>query len=248
MPKGGPKVVAVIMTYNCAHLLPKAYAKIPMDLIDDVIVTDDGSHDGSYEVAVKLGLTAFRHEQNQGYGGNLKAGFRHALECGADYIIEVHGDAQFDPGAIQYAFPYMQQAADLILGSRFQNTSQARQNGMPLVRFAANRFISFFDRLVLRLPLTEFHTGFRVYSRKMLQQLPWQENSNDYLFSFEIIAQAAYYLCKVVEVPVEADYHSDHTSISLRRSVMYALQTFRTLGQFLLARSGLKYNRIFQPL
>lgn len=243
-----PRVIAVIMTYNCAHLLPKAYQQIPRDLVDDILVTDDGSRDNSHDVAKQLGLKAFRHTPNRGYGGNLKKGLQHALSAGADYVVEVHGDGQFDASAIRAAYPLMQRGVELILGSRFVVPGQARRNGMPWVRYAANRGLSFFDRLVLRLPFTEFHTGFRIYSRHLLEKIPWQKNSDDYLFSFQIIAQAAYARVSVAEVPVEADYTTDHTSHSLRGATLYAFQTFAVLLRYLLARWRLVSSPLFPDI
>jgi len=233
------------MTYNCARLVPMAYRNIPKDLVDEIIATDDGSRDDSHEVAKGLGIPAFRHTPNRGYGGNLKAGLRLALERGADYIVEVHGDGQFDPGAIRAATPLMQRGVQFILGSRFIVPGRARELGMPLIRYLANRGLSFFDRRVLGLPFTEFHSGFRIYSRELLRRVPWERNSDDYLFSFQIIAQAAHAGVSVGEVPVEADYRGDHTSHSVRGASIYAFQTFGVLGQFLLARSRLRYNPIF---
>src|SRR5262249_31816306 len=177
-----PKVVAVIMTYNCERLVRKAYDLIPKDAVDDIIATDDGSRDRSHDVARALGLAAYRHRPNRGYGGNLKAGLQHALDRNADYIVEVHGDGQFDAGAIRLALPYMRKGLHFIIGSRFTIPGRARANGMPLVRYAANRGLSMIDRAVLGLPFSEFHTGFRIYSRAMLERVPWRQNADDYLF------------------------------------------------------------------
>lgn len=248
--KKNPKIVGVILAYNVARMLPRAIERIPRGVLDDLIVMDDGSRDGTFEVAKKLGLKVFRHQPNRGYGGNLKAGIEKALALGADYIVEIHGDgAQFNPHSIHYALPIMQSnKAQLILGSRFKIKGQALKNGMPLIRFIANRFLSFFDRIVLGLKLTEFHTGFRIYGRKLLESVPYEENKNDYLFSFQIIAQAAYYRFSVKEVPVEADYKNEHTSHSIKGASVYALQTFWVLAQFLLARMKLHYTKIFAPL
>ncbi len=243
-----PKVIGVILAYNVARMLPRAIERIPQGLLDDLIVMDDGSKDGTYEVAKKLGLKVFRHVPNRGYGGNLKAGLKKALEMGADYIVEIHGDgAQFNPISIKYAMPFMNEGkAQLILGSRFKEKGKALENGMPLIRFIANRFLSFFDRLVLGLPLTEFHTGFRIYGRKLLEKVPYDANINDYLFSFQIIAQAAYYRIPVREVPVEADYKAEHTSHSIKGASWYAIRTFGVLSQFILARMGIVYTKVFK--
>ncbi|MBX4212082.1 glycosyltransferase family 2 protein [Candidatus Pacearchaeota archaeon] len=239
------KTIGVILAYNCAKMLPRALERIPMEELDDLILMDDGSKDGTYEVAQKLGIKAFRHVPNRGYGGNLKAGIEKALEMGADYIVEIHGDgAQFNPKSIIYARKNMDEGAQLILGSRFQQPGKALADGMPLIRFIANRFLSFFDRIVLGLPLTEFHTGFRIYGKKLLHVVPYKANSNDYLFSFQIIAQAAYYRMPVREVPVEADYKSEHTSHSIKGASIYAIKTFGVLGQFVAARIGI-HSKIF---
>ncbi len=240
-----PKVVAVIMTYNCASMLPKAYAKLPKDLVDHVIVTDDGSKDNIEEEAAKLGLELTRHTPNRGYGGNLKVGIAHALAAGADYIVEVHGDGQFDPKALRDAMPFIQADYDFIIGSRFIHPKQALELGMPLIRFVANRGLSFFDKLVLRLPFTEYHTGFRIYGRKFLERVPLHKNSNDYLFSFQIIAQAAYLNVRAAEVAVEADYRGDHTSHSIKGAAIYAFQTFFVLADYLLAKWGMRYTAQF---
>jgi len=168
-----------------------------------------------------------------------------ALERGAGYIVEVHGDGQFDPAAIRAAAPLMEQGIQFILGSRFIVPGRARELGMPLIRYLANRGLSFFDRVVLGLPFSEFHTGFRIYSRELLRRVPWEQNSDDYLFSFQIIAQAAYSGASVGEVPVEADYRGGHTSHSVRGASIYAFQTFGVLAQFLLARSRLRHSTLF---
>jgi glycosyltransferase involved in cell wall biosynthesis len=245
MSQGRPRLTAVIMTYNCAHLLPKAYHKIPKDLVDDILVVDDGSKDDAAGAAKALGLECHRNPVNLGYGGNLKAGLEKALARGADYVVEVHGDGQFDPSTLREAMPLILAGTDFIMGSRFVVPGRARQNGMPLPRFLANRALSAVDRLVLGLPFTEFHSGFRVYSRRLLETVPWKSNSNDYLFSFQIIAQAAYAGLKVGEVPVEADYIGDHTSVGGYGASLYALQTFAVLAQYLMARGGLWNGAVF---
>ncbi len=243
-----PRVIGMILAYNCGRMLPAAYERIPLDLVDDIFVTDDGSTDDTYAVAQALGLKVVRHTPNRGYGGNVKAGLAQALEMGADYVVEIHGDgAQFNPASIAFAANHMKSGADFILGSRFTERGRALANGMPLVRFIANQFLSLFDRAVLRLPLTEFHTGFRIYGRHMLETIPFQQDSDDYLFSFQIIAQAAYYNLRVTEVPVEADYIAEHTSHKLSGAAIYAVQTFGVLASYLMARFNLRHTAVFPP-
>jgi glycosyltransferase involved in cell wall biosynthesis len=242
-----PRVVALILAYNVERLLEKALSKIPPALVDDVFVMDDGSRDGTSDVARRLGLCVYRNERNLGYGGNLRAGLRRAIEDhGADYVVEIHGDgAQFNPEAIAAAVPLMERGVPFILGSRFVEPGRARRNGMSLARFLANKGLSALARRVLRLPLSEFHSGFRIYSRRLVEALPLHANASDHLFSFEILAQAAYHDVDVREVPVEADYLSEHTSISLREAVIYSFDNLVCLGKYLLARAGLRHCQQF---
>lgn len=238
----------MILAHNCARMLPRALKRIPSGVVDEIFVTDDGSSDGSFEVAKQLGLRAYRHSPNRGYGGNVKVGLKIGLDLGADYVVEVHGDGQFDPSAIITALPLMDANVDFVLGSRFQDPKRALADGMSLVRFLGNSALSFRDRLVLGLPLTEFHTGFRIYSRRMIETIPFEKNSDDYLFSYQIIAQAAHYGISVAEVPVRADYLSEHTSCKLSGAMLYAYQSFGVLGDYLLAQRGVRYSAVFPRL
>ena len=243
------RIIAFIMAYNVGHLLEKAYSKIPKNLVDEIIICDDGSNDQTELISKNLPIKYFKNSSNLGYGGNLKQSLKRCFDLGADYAIEIHGDgAQFNPIAINDAIPLINENYDLILGSRFTVPGLARKNGMPLVRYLANRGLSFFDRKILSLPLTEFHTGFRIYSKNLYQKIPINKNSDDYLFSFEIIAQAAYYKLNVAEVPVEADYHSDHTSHKISGAAIYAFQTFFVLFKFLLAKFDILHTNQFPKL
>jgi glycosyltransferase involved in cell wall biosynthesis len=242
-----PRVVAVILAYNVERLLEKALRKIPRPLVDDIIVMDDGSTDGTSDVARRLGLTVYRNEANLGYGGNLRAGLRRAVrDHGADYVVEIHGDgAQFNPEAIAAALPLMRRGVPFIMGSRFVEPGRARANGMSWVRFLANKGLSFLSRRVLRLPLTEFHSGFRLYAKGLVEALPLHANAPDHLFSFQILAQAAYFGVDVREVPVEADYIGEHTSISLWQATIYSFNNLICLGSYLLAKAGIRHSKQF---
>jgi glycosyltransferase involved in cell wall biosynthesis len=244
------RVVAVILAYNVAGLLEKAFDKIPKELVDDIFVVDDGSTDGTFDVARRLGLPVYRNERNLGYGGNLRGGLSRALrDYAADYVVEIHGDAaQFNPDAIAAAVPLMREGVPFIMGSRFVLPGRALANGMSWVRFLANRGLSFISRLVLRLPLTEFHSGFRIYSRRFIETLPLHANADDHLFSFEVLAQAAYFSFDVREVPVEADYHSEHRSISLWQAVIYSVNNLICLAKYILAKTGLRHCQQFPHL
>jgi glycosyltransferase involved in cell wall biosynthesis len=240
------KTIAFIIAYNCGPMLGKAYEKIPKPLVDEIILSDDGSSDNTENICKNLDLIYFKNPTNLGYGGNIRESLKRCFELGADYAVEIHGDgAQFNPVALYEAQELMENNCDLILGSRFIVPGQARKNGMPVLRFMANKGLSFFDRLVLRLPLSEFHTGFRIYSKQFYETIPLDENSSDYLFSFEVIAQAAYFQLSVAEVPVEADYIGEHTSHKLSGAAIYALQTFLVLFKFLLAKYFHLYSKQF---
>ena len=238
------KVVGMIPTYNCAHLLRRAFEQVPKEYFNAIIIIDDGSTDETLSVAQTLGVPVFTHTHS-GYGGNIKYAMRKALELGADYMIEIHGDGQYDPGNIPAAILKLQNARpDFLLGSRFTRILGPLRDKMPLSRYFANLGMSAIDRLILRLPLTEFHQGFRVYSRNLIETVGLDGTSDDHLFSFQIIAKAAYCRMKVAEIPVRCNYADEHTSISLKRSVVYALLTFSVLAQYMCARLGFQ-TRLF---
>jgi glycosyltransferase involved in cell wall biosynthesis len=242
-----PRLVAVILAYNVAGLLDKALARIPRHLVDDIFVMDDGSTDGTSDVARRLGLRVYRNERNLGYGGNIRAGLYRAIrDFNADYVVEIHGDgAQFNPAAIALAIPLIDRGVPFISGSRFLEPGGARRNGMPWIRLLANKGLSAIERVVLGLPLTEFHSGFRIYSRSFIEALPLDGNSPTHLFSFEILAQAAYFAQEVGEVPVDADYHSPHHSIALPEAVVFALRNFTCMTDYILAKAGVRYSALF---
>ncbi len=233
------QVVGIIMTYNCADLVENTVRRIPKEFLDKLIIIDDGSKDNIKQIAKKLNLPLFSHK-HLGYGGNIKFGLKKALKLGADYMLEIHGDGQYDPSVIPQALNKAKRGYGLILGSRFTNLAQALNENMSYARYFANIFLSFFDRLVLQLPLTEFHSGFRVYNRKLLERIGFEGTSNDYLYSFEIIAQAKYFGFKVGEIAIHCDYKKDHTSMSLKKSARYFFQTFNVLISYIRAKIGIK--------
>ncbi len=235
---GKPKIIGMIPAYNCAHLLKKAYEQVPKEYFDDIIVVDDGSTDETLTVAKTLGVKVFTHP-HAGYGGNIKYAIKQALSLGAEYMIEIHGDGQYDPANIPEAIKKIHTGNyDFLLGSRFTSLLQPLRDRMSLVRYVANLGMSFIDRLVLRLPLSEFHQGFRVYSRNLIESVGLDHTSDDHLFSFQIIAKAAFARMRVGEISVRCNYAEEHTSINLRRSVVYAILTFGVLLQYILAMVG----------
>lgn len=243
-PQGNGKSVGIILTWNCANFVEAIYNRVPKDSFDEIIIADDGSTDNTMEVAKRLGIKSFTHEHS-GYGGNIKFGLKKALELGAEYMVEIHGDDQYDPSFIPRALEVMREGADFLLGSRFVDIRQPLRDKMPLSRYLANIGLSFFDRLVLRVPLSEFHTGFRLYSRNLIETVGLENTSNDHLFSFQIIAKAAYCKMRIREIPIRCNYAKEHSSISIKRSIVYALLTFGVLFQYITAKIGFKV-KIFQ--
>ncbi len=231
------KIIGIMMTYNCADLIETAYRSLPKGLFSQVIVVDDGSSDNSVEVAKRLGLNVYTHKHG-GYGANIKFGLKKVMSFGADYAVEIHGDGQYDQSVAPAAIKKMESGFDFLLGSRFTNFQQAIKDGMPFERYFANLGLSFIDRLVLGANLTEFHTGFRVYSKRLIKSLIFEGTSDNYLYSFEIICQARFNNMKIGEVPMRCNYKVAHTSISIKKSIIYALGTFAILGKYLMAKAG----------
>lgn len=236
--------VCVILAYNCAKQLENTYKRIPAGSVDRVILVDDASTDDTLEVARRLGIECYTHEHT-GYGGNIKYSIRKGIELGAEYIVDLHGDGQYDPSVIPVALAKAREGHDLVLGSRFFDIKQPLRDAMPWSRYLANIGLSTIERFVLNLPISEFHTGFRVYSRNLAETVALENTSNDFLFGFEIIAQAGFCKLKIGEVPIRCDYKEEHTSISIPKSIKYAFQTFKTLTLYLLARAGFKI-RLFE--
>ena len=237
--KQSPKVIGIMMTYNCAEMIESTYRGLPKGVFSKVIVVDDGSSDNSVEVAKRLGLDVYTHKHG-GYGANIKFGLKKTLSLGANYAVEIHGDGQYDQSVVPAAIRKMETGFDFLLGSRFTNLKQAIKDGMPFERYFANLGLSFIDRIVLGVNLTEFHTGFRVYSRRLMESLKFQGTSDNYLYSFEIICQARFNNFKLGEVPMRCSYKTIHTSISIKKSIFYALGTFEILAKYIIAKMGAK--------
>lgn len=237
-----PVIIGIIMTYNCGRMLRDTYDKIPKNVFNKLIVVDDESTDNTLEIAKSLKLQVFRHK-HLGYGGNIKYGLKKAAELGADYMVEIHGDGQYALN-LRFVPAVIKKMAsgnyDFILGSRFTNIKQALKDGMPRERFFANIALSFIDRIILQLPLTEFHSGFRVYSKKLVEMVEFKGMPNDHSFSFALIVKTRYCGLKIGEIPVRCDYKKLHTSISMKESILYSFQTRGVLLYYLLAKFNFK--------
>ena len=226
-------------------MLEETFRRIPKDILDDTFIADDASSDNAEAVAKKLNIDFFSHNHT-GYGGNILFGLRKAIDRGADYIVEIHGDGQYDPAVIPEAIKKMEEGYDFVMGSRFFNLLDPIRDNMSFIRYFANIVLSSIARFVFRLPLTEFHSGFRVYSKKMIKTLALEKNSSGHLFSFEIIAQAHYCKLKIAEIPIHCDYHKVHTSISLTKASIFAFEMFEVFAEFLLARVFGFKTRLFR--
>ncbi len=232
------RVVVFMPAYCAEKTLRNAYERIPRDHVDEILLVDDHSSDGTERVARSLDLRFHRNERNLGYGGNLKTCIALSLALDADILIELHADDQYDPSAIPQAIAKVQAGHDLVLGSRFATFGSALRDAMPVWKYAINRLSSIPARAVLGTSLTDFHCGFRAYRRLLLESVPYASNADDYLFSFQIIAQACFAGFAVGEVPVACRYFPDATQIGFTRSMRYGAGALRTLASYLRAKNG----------
>ena len=231
------RVVIVMPAYNAARTLQRTYADIPHDLVDHLILVDDVSQDETVEIARRLGLEVIVHRQNLGYGGNQKTCYDAALAAGADIVVMLHPDYQYDATRIPALIePILAGRADLMLGSRFLGDPLA--GGMPRWKFISNRFLTIIENLAFGLHLSEYHTGLRAYSRRLLETIPYELNSNDFVFDQELIAQvvAAGMRGRIGEIAVPTRYFEEASSVGFKRSVVYGLSTLRVVGRYLLHR------------
>jgi len=238
-------IVVIMPAYNAAQTLEITYASIPMDVVDKVILTDDVSRDDTVEIARKLGLKTIIHVQNKGYGGNQKTSYLEALKAGAEIVVMLHPDNQYDATRIPALIePIKQGQYDMVIGSRLLGRDTL-EGGMPLYKFIGNRFLTWLENRVLGQNLSEYHSGFRAYSYKFLTTVPFVLNSDDFVFDSEIPAQATAFNFKIGEVAVPTRYFKEASSINFKRSVVYGLATVWTMGKFLLYRLGLSKNPQF---
>jgi glycosyltransferase involved in cell wall biosynthesis len=242
-----PRVVIVMPAYNAARTLERTYADIPHDLVHHVILVDDVSRDETVEIARRLGLEVIVHRQNLGYGGNQKTCYDRALEWGADVVVMLHPDYQYDATRIPaLVAPILEGRADLVLGSRFLGDPIA--GGMPTWKFVSNRFLTGVENLAFGLRLSEYHTGLRAYSRRLLETIPYRLNSDDFVFDQELIAQVvAVGGLPIDEVSVPTRYFQEASSVGFRRSVVYGLSTLRVVVRYLLHRSGIRRSTKLHP-
>ena len=246
--KRKPRVVVVMPAYNAASTLKKTYHDIPSGVVDEVIVVDDSSHDDTVKVAQSLGLRTFVHPNNLGYGGNQKTCYWEALKTGAEVIVMIHPDYQYDATLTEEMVrPILNGRFDIMLGSRIRTREEVLAGGMPIWKYFGNRFLTAFENMVLGLNLSEYHTGFRAFHRDVLHAVPFQRFSNDFVFDQEILVSAASHNFRIGETPVPVRYFPEASSINFSRSVRYGLATLKTLSSFVLHQSGLRQSKKFKP-
>ena len=242
----GKRVVVVLPAYNAALTLERTVSELPRDVVDDVLLVDDASHDDTVAVAQRLGIRTVVHPQNLGYGGNQKTCYREALALGADIVVMVHPDYQYDPRLVTpMASMIAADVYDVVLGSRIIGNG-VLQGGMPVYKYVSNRMLTAVQNLLLGEKLSEYHTGYRAFSRKVLETLPLHQSSNDFLFDNQFLAQVFWFGFRVGEVSCPTRYLPESSSINFRRSCIYGLGVLKTSLEFRLAKGGFGKPRIFE--
>lgn len=233
----GKKVVVVLPAYNAALTLEKTYQEIPFDLVDEVILCDDASSDNTSELAKTIGIQhVIVHENNRGYGGNQKSLYNKALEIGGDIVVMLHPDYQYTPKLIPAMVNIIgENLYPVVLGSRILGKG-ALHGGMPVYKYIANRFLTLTQNLLVNYKLSEYHTGYRAFSREVLQSINFNENSDDFVFDNEMLSQIIYAGFHIAEVTCPTKYFEEASSINFTRSVRYGLGVLRVSGQHFLQR------------
>lgn len=241
----GKKIVVVLPAYNAAKTLEATYREIPLDIVDDVVLVDDASRDDTPEVARRLGINTIVHEQNRGYGGNQKTCYRAALDLGADIVVMLHPDYQYTPHLLPaMAAMIAYSEFDAVLASRILGTG-ALKGGMPFYKYISNRFLTFVENVLIGQKLSEYHTGYRAFSRAVLETLPLERNSDDFVFDNQMLAQISWCGFRIGELSCPTKYFPEASSINFQRSVTYGVGVLLTAFSYRLSRVGILRSNIF---
>jgi glycosyltransferase involved in cell wall biosynthesis len=242
------KVIVVMPARNAAKTLEQTVSGIPTDTVDEIILVDDKSTDSTVDVARRLPLHVIWHPHNVGYGGNQKTCYLEALQRGADAVVMLHPDGQYEPSLIpRMVEPILRGEADMVLGSRLAEPGAWRQGGMPLYKYIANRGLTEVENRVLHTHFTELHTGYRAFSRELLLTVPFLRNSIDFVFDSEMMMQAVHFGFRIVEVPARTRYFPEASSASFSQSTVYGLKTLAAAARYMLHTSGIVRSRKFMP-
>ncbi len=230
-----PKIVIVLPAYNAEKTLKMTIDAIPPGSYDEIILVDDFSQDRTFQMAKDMGFKAFRHEKNSGYGANQKTCYKNALMAGADIIVMLHPDYQYEPKLIPFMTGLIaNDICDVIMGSRIRTRREALQGGMPAYKYVMNRFLTLIENMVFGTALSEMHTGYRAFSRKVLETVPFEKNSDDFIFDQHIIAQIVHFKFRMGEIPVPTKYFPEASSINFIRSSVYGLSILWMLARYIL--------------
>jgi glycosyltransferase involved in cell wall biosynthesis len=242
------RVTVILPAYNAAKTLARTCAEIPRDIVDDIILTDDASRDDTVAIAGALGLHTIRHEHNRGYGGNQKTCYQAALERGADIVVMLHPDYQYTPKLVPaMAAMLVSDHYDAVLASRILGRG-ALEGGMPPYKYVANRALTFIQNILMGAKLSEYHSGYRAWTRAVLQRLPLDRCSDDFVFDNQMLALAMHFGYRIGEISCPTKYFPEASSINLRRSVVYGFGVLATSVQYRLHRAGLRHSGLFDEI
>ena len=249
VPKRHHKIIAVLPAYNAERTLAATLADFPAGSVDEILLVDDGSKDRTVPIAREMGLTVIVHPKNKGYGGNQKTCYRYALDRGADIVVMIHPDYQYDSRVIPHAIGMIELGiCDVVLGSRIRSRQEALKCGMPWWKYLCNRALTALENVALGQNLGDFHSGFRVYRRSVLETIPFERNSDDFVFDTQFLAQSVHFGFRLGDIPVPVRYFDEASSINFKRSTIYGIRTLNTMMRFWLHRCWLWRTRLFQPL
>jgi len=240
------KIIVVLPAYNAEKTISLTVNDIPKDIVDKIILVDDASEDRTFELAKHLGIFAVKHPKNIGYGGNQKTCYSLALKYEADIVVMVHPDYQYDPKIIPYMIGFIKEdICDIVLGNRISSRTEVLRGGMPLWKYLINRFSSVIENIIFGQNLGEWHSGLRAYSKKVLETIPWQNNSDDFVFDQQFLIQAIYFGFRIGDVPVKTRYFKGASSINFKRSFIYGIYTVYTIFIYFLHRLGFYKSKLF---
>lgn len=229
----GNRVMVVLPAYNAANTLERTLADLDRRCVDEIIVCDDASTDDTVRIAERLPVTLLRHDRNRGYGANQKTCYREALARGADYVVMLHPDYQYDARVVPHAVGFLSLGiCDVVLGNRIRTRAETLDGRMPPIKYFMNRGLTFVENIMAGQNLGEWHSGFRAYTRAVLETIPFERNSDDFVFDSQFLLQSVHFGFKVGDVPVPVRYFDEASSISLRRSTVYGLQTLGLFAQW----------------